>query len=210
MGPIRGQYMSLLSPNLEMCIHFLYSVTIYNDSAFYFTEVIVLISWEGTPTQIRMRVGIITFHACGGEGGHGGSVCLLYVKILKYLYICSDSASYFLEMSILIILVGTLTQVRMGLGCITFPGIGPRRGQYAFLMSKSRMLMHFQPLIIVLGFSASYYLEFAGRMWDLIVSVPDHCLSFYFVMPIRKVGTLTQTRMRIGSLTFPDMGFMRG
>ena len=20
-----------------------------------------------------------------------------------------------------------------------------------------------------------------GRMWDLIVSVPDHCLSFYFV-----------------------------
>ena len=21
---------------------------------------------------------------------------------------------------------------------------------------------------------------FAGRMWDLIVSVPDHCLSFYF------------------------------
>ena len=21
---------------------------------------------------------------------------------------------------------------------------------------------------------------FEGRMWDLIVSVPDHCLSFYF------------------------------
>ena len=49
--------MSSLSPNLEMCIHFLYSVTIYNGSAFYFTEIIVLISWEGTPTQIRMRVG---------------------------------------------------------------------------------------------------------------------------------------------------------
>ena len=56
--------MSSLSPNLEMCIHFLYSVTIYNDSAFYFTEIIVLISWEGTPTQIRMRVDSITFHAC--------------------------------------------------------------------------------------------------------------------------------------------------
>ena len=39
--------MSSLSPNLEMCIHFLYSVTVYNDSAFYFTEIIVLISWEG-------------------------------------------------------------------------------------------------------------------------------------------------------------------
>ena len=22
---------------------------------------------------------------------------------------------------------------------------------------------------------------FEGRMWDLIVSVPDHCLSFYFM-----------------------------
>ena len=56
--------MSSLSPNLEMCIHFVYSVTIYNDSAFYFTEIIVLISWEGTPTEIRMRVDSITFHAC--------------------------------------------------------------------------------------------------------------------------------------------------
>ena len=47
--------MSSLSLNLEMCIHFsIYSVTIYNDSAFYFTEIIVLISWEGTPTQIRI------------------------------------------------------------------------------------------------------------------------------------------------------------
>ena len=27
-----------------------------------------------------------------------------------------------------------------------------------------------------------YYFPFGfeGRMWDLIVSVPDHCLSFYF------------------------------
>ena len=25
------------------------------------------------------------------------------------------------------------------------------------------------------------YIEFEGRMWDLIVSVPDHCLSFYCV-----------------------------
>ena len=27
----------------------------------------------------------------------------------------------------------------------------------------------------------SYFpFDFEGRMWDLIVSVPDHCLSFYF------------------------------
>ena len=55
--------MSSVSPNLEMCIHFLYSFTIYNDSAFYFTEIIVLISWAGTPTQIKKRIGSITFHA---------------------------------------------------------------------------------------------------------------------------------------------------
>ena len=24
---------------------------------------------------------------------------------------------------------------------------------------------------------------FEGRIWDLIVSVPDHCLSFYFKLP---------------------------
>ena len=23
---------------------------------------------------------------------------------------------------------------------------------------------------------------FEGRIWDLIVSVPDHCLSFYFLL----------------------------
>ena len=40
-------------------------------------------------------------------------ICMLYL-----VTICSDSASYFLEMSILIILVGALTQIRMGLGCI--------------------------------------------------------------------------------------------
>ena len=24
---------------------------------------------------------------------------------------------------------------------------------------------------------------FEGRIWDMIVSVPDHCLSFYFTQP---------------------------
>ena len=26
---------------------------------------------------------------------------------------------------------------------------------------------------------------FEGRMWDLIVSVPDHCLSFYFKLSFK-------------------------
>ena len=29
---------------------------------------------------------------------------------------------------------------------------------------------------------------FESRMWDLIAPVPDHCLSFYFVLPIVALG----------------------
>ena len=36
---------------------------------------------------------------------------------------------------------------------------------------------------------------FAGKMWDLIVSVPDHCLSFYFV-------SHPSHRFRVSSLAF--------
>ena len=30
---------------------------------------------------------------------------------------------------------------------------------------------------------------FEGRMWDLIVSVPDHCLSFYFDIGLSLIVT---------------------
>ena len=33
---------------------------------------------------------------------------------------------------------------------------------------------------------------FEGRIWDLIVSVPDHCLSFYFTVLAVCVYTLVQ------------------
>ena len=29
-------------------------------------------------------------------------------------------------------------------------------------------------------FSYFFFVFFKGRIWDLILSVPDHCLSFYF------------------------------
>ena len=38
----------------------------------------------------------------------------------------------------------------------------------------------FRKLLPVYVFSY-FTFGFEGRMWDLIVSVPDHCLSFYFV-----------------------------
>ena len=42
-------------------------------------------------------------------------------------------------------------------------------------------------------------------MWDLIVSVPDHCLSFYFAS---LEGNLTQTRRTIASVTIHSKGSM--
>ena len=32
------------------------------------------------------------------------------------------------------------------------------------------------------SFFAGSLFGFEGRVWDLIVSVPDHCLSFYFTL----------------------------
>ena len=61
--------MSSLCQNLEICINFLYSVTISNDSAFYFFDIMVLFSLEGTLTQIRFGVVSITFHASGSMRG---------------------------------------------------------------------------------------------------------------------------------------------
>ena len=37
----------------------------------------------------------------------------------------------------------------------------------------------FRKLLSIYVFSY-FPFGFEGRMWDLIVSVPDHCLSFYF------------------------------
>ena len=37
------------------------------------------------------------------------------------------------------------------------------------------------PFVNAVNLLFSYFpFGFEGRMWDLIVSVPDHCLSFYF------------------------------
>ena len=38
----------------------------------------------------------------------------------------------------------------------------------------------FRKLLSIYEFNC-FPFGFEGRMWDLIVSVPDHCLSFYFI-----------------------------
>ena len=45
-------------------------------------------------------------------------------------------------------------------------------------------------------------------MWDLIVSVPDHCLSFYFTRKTRASGTLNSAR--IGTFVLSMSAFTVG
>ena len=48
---------------------------------------------------------------------------------------------------------------------------------------------------------------FEGRIWDLIVSVPDHCLSFYFP-PHPNLPTLTN--LTLPNLHFPNLHYSEG
>ena len=51
---------------------------------------------------------------------------------------------------------------------------------------------------------------FEGRIWDLIVSVPDHCLSFYFATRILEDNQNTTTEETLPSqFTIPDLGSKR-
>ena len=52
------------------------------------------------------------------------------------IIISTDSASYFLKKRMLISLLGTLTQARMGVCRVTFLSKGSMRGQYVFLTAK--------------------------------------------------------------------------
>ena len=55
-------------------------------------------------------------------------------------------------MTILIRKVGTLIQIRMGVDSVTFPIMGPMRGQYVFLKTKIQNFFAFPSFnIIILG-----------------------------------------------------------
>ena len=51
------------------------------------------------------------------------------------------------------------------------------RVQSIFIAAKSQNVNRFYRSIYVFSY---FPFGFEGMMWDLIVSVPDHCLSFYF------------------------------
>ena len=58
-----------------------------------------------------------------------------------------------------------------------------------------------------LGKSGSFGLPrvpfgFEGRMWDLIVSVPDHCLSFYFSQITQPPAAVFKKKMTSKVATF--------
>ena len=53
---------------------------------------------------------------------------------------------------------------------------------------------HKLPLIYILSY---FPFGFEGRIWDLIVSVPDHCFSFYFVAAFDKIYRKTFLKIAI-------------
>ena len=92
--------MSSLWQNPRVFIGFLFSISISGDSATYFSEMFLLISFAGTQTRTRMRHGRVIFPS---KWSMTGSVCL-YGKIPKFLcvklsiIIFGGSASYFIQM----------------------------------------------------------------------------------------------------------------
>ena len=97
-----------------------------------------------------------------------------------------DSASYLLEITVLISLEDILTQPRMGVGWVALPSKGPMRGQYICFMEKSQSFYKF-----------SFYTEYFWR------------LSPYFLDMITLIS-VTQNKLGVGRLTVPCKGPMRG
>ena len=105
----------------------------------------MLISLECTQAQTRMGFGRVTLPS---KGPMRGQYVFLMTKsrsfyILFSISISGDSASYFIEMFMLISLEYTLAQTRMGFGRVTFSSKEPMRGQYVFLMTKSQSFYRF-------------------------------------------------------------------
>ena len=71
----------------------------------------------------------------------------------------SHSASYFLERNILTSYVGPVTQTRIGVSSVTVPSMGPMRGQYVFLIPKSRNVYTFSIFSYSYNDSAFYFTE---------------------------------------------------
>ena len=68
---------------LKICLLFVHSVTISNESAFYFIEIIGLTSWIGTQTQNHSMAGPM-------KGLNMSSLCqnheILYVNFIQLLF----------------------------------------------------------------------------------------------------------------------------
>ena len=59
-----------------------------------------------------------------------------FIGFLLSISISGDSASYFIQMSLLISFEYTLAQTRMVFSKVTLPSKGPMRGKYVFTYSK--------------------------------------------------------------------------
>ena len=67
----------------------------------------------------------------------------VFIGFLFLISISGDSASYFIQMIMLISLEYTLAHTRMVFGRVTLPGQGPTRGKYVFLIAKFQSFFFF-------------------------------------------------------------------
>ena len=114
-----------------------------------FLRMIMLINNIGTLPQTRMGLGRVTVYSKRHTCMRGQYVSLmakhshLFWPCFIAIIISTDSASYCLKMIMLISLVDTLTQARMGVGRVTFPSKWPMRGHYVFLTAKYVLFIDF-------------------------------------------------------------------
>ena len=98
-----------------------------------------------------------------------------------FIYSITITASYFLEMSMLISLKGTLTQTRMGIGRVTLPSKGPMKGQFVFLITISKMFDRFCiQLLVFLKPRIAFPSTEPMRGQYLVLTAKSQCFYFYF------------------------------
>ena len=69
----------------------------------------------------------------------------------------------------------------------------------------------FSKLLSIFVFSF-FPFGFEGRMWDLIVSVPDHCLSFYFGLLYESMASgksVRKSHKYLGHMKLNNMGYKK-
>ena len=107
---------------------------------------IMLVDLECTLAQTRMgkdRVILPSKVPIRGQDAFLMEKSKLFIGLLFSVSTSGDSASYFIEMIMLMSLECILAKTTMGFGRVTLPSKGPKRVQYVFIMAKCHFFYMF-------------------------------------------------------------------